>query len=327
MRVVVTGATGFLGQRLCHLLRDAGFDVVGLGRNRQIGAALEAGGMSFIPHDLVTGSVEDSGKRIGRADGFVHAAALSSAWGPRKNFLMANVDGTQNALELARGLRATRFVQISSPSVSFRYADQIAIRESDPLPKPVNAYAESKQIAEGHVLEAGDLAPVILRPRAIYGRGDVALLPRLLRAVATGPLPLMRGGRALAHLTHVDDVCGAILSALKAPQAASGRIYNIAGPDAVPIRDLVEAAAASAGIAVRWQSLPWPMARALGHVAEARAWLTPGQPEPRVTLYGLGLLAFSQVLDTSAAARDLGFTPRIAFAEGLARSLGGEGGG
>src|SRR6185295_7027804 len=163
----------------------------------------------------------------------------------------------------------------------------------------------------------------VLRPRAIYGHGDAALLPRLIRAARAGPLPLLRGGEARTNLTYVDEVVRAIELALAAPDGLAGRVFNIAG-EAVKLRDVVEQAAAKAGIAVRWRRLPWPLALGAARAIEAVSRLRSGTPEPRVTAYGLGLLAFTHTLDVSAARAALGFEAAISFAEALERTFGRE---
>ncbi|MGO4566963.1 NAD-dependent epimerase/dehydratase family protein [Rhizobium sp. 2YAF20] len=323
MRVIVSGATGFLGGRLCALLREDGHEVVGLGRNAEKGRHLETCGTRFASIDITVSPGASVLRGLGHADVFVHAAGLSAAWGSRAAFLGANVAGTRHALTMARAAGVRRFVFISSPSVAFRYSDQADMCEDTPLPRPVNAYAESKQIAERDVLAAIDLSPIILRPRAIYGRGDVALLPRLIRAAENGPLPLLRGGRASTNVTYVDDVVLGIVCAMEAPREIAGRTYNIAGDEALPLRVIVESAAANAGIAVRWRAIPWPLAVSVARLAEAVALLRPGKPEPVITAYSLGILAFTQTLDISAARRDIGFQPRVRFEQGLVRTFGG----
>lgn len=317
MRIVVTGATGFLGGRLCRYLASRGHAVIGMGRDAAKGRALEAASIRFLKHDFAADPVEEAVRAIGHADAFVHAGGLSSVWGSRETFWQMNVTGTEQVRDMAVDTGARRFVFISSPSVSFSFADQIGIRESDPLPAPVNAYAASKAEAEKRVMINAGLSPIILRPRAIYGKGDVALLPRLIRAAQTRPLPLMRKGAAVTQLTHVDDVSAAILAALDAPLTLGGRIYNIAGPETLNVCDIIGAAAARARVEVRWRKVPWRLARAFAALAEWRAGLSPGAPEPPVTLYGLGILAFSHVLDISAARRELGYEPKVHFIEGL----------
>ncbi|MDQ6434278.1 NAD(P)-dependent oxidoreductase [Mesorhizobium sp. LHD-90] len=222
MRVIVSGATGFLGGVLCRRLTAADNEVTGLGRDAEKGNRVKEMGVTFVPGDLGDPPNARSMEAVGQADSFIHAAALSSAWGTRADFMRANVIGTRHALKLARAVGARRFVFLSSTSVYFRFADQELLREDAPLPSPVNFYAESKQLAEIEVLAAKDLSPIVLRPRAIYGAGDTALLPRLIRAARQGSLPLMRGGLARTNLTHVEDVARAIELAVEPQEVVLG---------------------------------------------------------------------------------------------------------
>lgn len=323
MRILVTGATGFLGGRLCLRLVEKGHEVVGLGRNLDQGRELGRAGVRFVRCDLCVAPDAQRIEIIGAADAVVHAAALSSPWGPRADFIRANLTGTRNALAIARSAGARRFVFISSPAVLFRFADQLDLSEDEAFPRPANFYAESKQLAEREVLAAGDVAPMVLRPRAIYGPGDAALLPRLIRAAKAGPLPLLRGGEARTNLTYVDDAVRAIEMALAAPAGLAGRVFNIAG-EVVKLSHVVERAADRVGVAVRWRKLPWALALGAARAMEVVARLRPGAPEPRVTAYGLGLLAFTHTLDVSAARAALGFEAALSFEDGLARTFAGE---
>jgi nucleoside-diphosphate-sugar epimerase len=317
MRVAITGATGFLGGHLVTRLLADGHAVIALGRRPAELAALADRGAEVIAGDLTAGVTLPT---AARADAMVHAAALSSTWGRREAFLAANVEGTGHALDLARRLRVGRFVHVSSPSIYFRFADQRDVAEDVSLPSPVNAYAASKRQAEAMVLDAADLHPLILRPRGIYGRGDVALLPRLVRAARRGPLPLLRGGEAVTDITHVDDVVSAILAALAAPAALSGIALNISGGEALRVRHIAERAGARAGVAVRWRPLPTGLALAAARLAELGCAALPGRPEPLATAYALGVFAYSQTLAISRAATLLGWRPSVTFEDGLARS-------
>ena len=316
-RILVTGATGFLGQVICRRLRADGHDVIGFGRDLRRGAQLTELGAQFVRLDLSDLASHDPGP----AAAVIHAGALSSAWGSAAAFQQANVEGTRAAIAMARRSGARRFVLISSPSVLFRFADQIDLTETAPLPRPVNVYAASKAIAETLVLAAKDIGPVVLRPRAIYGAGDTALLPRLIRAARRGPLPRLRAGRAITSLTHVEDAAEAAILSLSDAPGIAGEIFHIAGPEDVPISRVVMEASAAAGVEVRWRDMPWWPALAGVRLLEGLALLTPGRPEPPITAYGLGILGFSQTLSIDKARQRLDYRPKIDFAEGLARSF------
>lgn len=314
--IIITGATGFLGGAIARRLLQEGEQVVALGRDRAKLAALETLGAEVYALDL---SSDDPLPPL-RANGLIHCAALSSPWGTRAAFERANITGTRRAILLAHQAGACRLVHISSPSVYFRFADQESVPEDAPLPPPVNAYAATKAASETLVLAAPELSPVILRPRGLYGPGDTALLPRLLRAAASRPLPLMRGGMAATDLTYIDDVADAAITALRAP-AAPSRIYNVSGGEALSIRKVAEQAGAMAGISVRWRNMPWPLVLAAARASETLCNALPGRPEPPVTAYSAGLFAFRQTLSLERITRELGWRPRVSFDEGVARTF------
>lgn len=318
--IAITGATGFLGGAFCRRLLAEGQPVVAIGRNTEKLAALRALGARTLQADLSLGAPELKGT----IEALVHCAAFSSAWGRPEEFRAANVTGTSTALALAKAGGARRFVHISTPSLYFRFRDQVRVREDAELPRPVNAYAATKLEAETLVQNERCIDSILLRPRGLYGAGDTALLPRLLRAARAGPLPLIRGGAAETDLTHVDDVVDAVLAALNAPAGLSQRVFNISGGEPLPVKRIAEAAGARAGVAVRWRSIPAPVVFAAARAMEAVAHLTPGRPEPRITAYGAGLFAFTQTLDLNAARTHLGWRPRVSFEEGLTRTFGAQ---
>ena len=314
--IIITGATGFLGGAIARRLLREGERVIALGRDRAKLSALAEASAETCAVDL---SSDDPLPDL-RVEGLIHCAALSSPWGTRAAFELANITGTRRALQLAHKAGVRRFIHISSPSVYFRFADQEAVPEDQPLPPPVNAYAATKAASETLVLAAPELSPIILRPRGLYGPGDTALLPRLLRAASRRPLPLMRGGIAATDLTYIDDVAYAAITALRA-SAAPSRIYNVSGGEALSVRTVAERAGAMAGVPVRWRKLPWPLVLSATRASEALCGAAPGRPEPPVTAYSAGLFAFRQTLSLDRITKELGWRPRVSFDEGLARTF------
>ena len=318
MRVLVTGATGFLGTAVVRQLTSRGWPVLAMGRDPVRLSALAGTGVEAVRLDLAK---NEPCPDLGPIDAVVHTAAFSAPWGRRAAFEAANAAGTARALDLARRHGARRFVNIGSPTVCFAFRDRLEVTEDAPLPPPVNAYAATKAAGERLALGATDLSPVALRPRGIYGAGDVSLLPRLIGAARRGPLPLLRDGVAAIDLTHVSDAVRAIEAALEAGPEAGGEVFNVSGGEMLPVRDIVEAAAARAGVPVTWRALPFRPALAAVRAAEAAARFLPGQPEPRVTAYTLGLFAFRQSLSLDKARRVLGWAPQVSLEEGLWRTF------
>ncbi|MDX8466369.1 NAD(P)-dependent oxidoreductase [Mesorhizobium sp. VK23B] len=323
MVVLVTGASGFLGSHVLKRLAASGTLALGLGRDAARCAALEAAGHRIIRHDIAQPLDGALDPRLGRVERIIHCAALSAPFGRLQDFVAANVTATRNLLDFATRQGVSRFVHISSPSVCFAFRDQLGLTEDMPLPDPVNHYARTKREAEKLVLAAPAVHPVVLRPRGIYGAGDRALLPRLIKAAKSRPLPLFRGGRAAIDLTHVDDVVDAVMAALAAPKEAEGQIFNISGGEMLPVRRIADDACARAGVGARWRPMPLVPAMLAAGLMEAVAIRLPGRPEPPVTRYGLGLFAYAQSLDLSRAKCLLGWGPKMSFEEGLDRTFAG----
>ena len=324
-RILVTGAGGFLGSRVARHLAARGHEVVALGRSAAIREALRDEKIATEICDLGDLAALSS-LPISDMDGVVHCAGLSSNWGPRYDFELNNVTATANLLKQARRWGRPHFVYVSSSSVYFRFGDGLNVSESSALPAPVNHYAWSKTAAEALVRAVNDFPCTVVRPRGIYGKGDKALLPRLLRAARSGPLPSFNGGRAVIDLTHVEDVVSAIVCILEHREKAAAATYNVSGGEAVSIRDIIGQSAELAGVDVRWRELPWPVALAAIRAIEHFHKVFRPQVEPIVTAYSAGLLAFSQTLDLSAIRNDIGWTPKVTFEEGLRRTFTGDGG-
>ena len=319
-RVLVTGASGFLGAHVMARLAALGTPALGIGRDTRRCAALEAAGHPVLRLDLSQPFA--TARALEGVDAIVHCAALSAPFGRLADFETANVTATRNLVDFACRQGVRRFVHISSPTVCFAYRDQLGVSEDAGLPPPVNHYARTKRQAEEIVLAAPETGPVVLRPRGIYGAGDRTLLPRLLQVARQRPLPLFRDGQARIDLTYIDDVVDAVLAALSVGSTAEGQIFNVSSGEVVPVRRIAEAACARAGVQPRWRKMPlWPAMLAAG-LAEAVAELLPGRPEPPVTRYGLGLFAYAQSLDIAKARRILGWAPKVSFEEGLDRTFG-----
>ena len=314
-RVLVTGATGFLGG---HVIRALGPDVaIAQGRDPAKCDELRASGFEVLQHDL-TKPIAASPK----VEAIVHCAALSAAFGPRKSFVAANVDATRHVVAFAQRMKVRRFVHISSPTIYFAMADRLNLDENASLPPPINHYAATKRQAELIVQAAPDIGPLILRPRGIYGPGDKTLLPTLLKA-ARRPFPLLRGGAAKIDLTYVDDVVRAIQCALREDTQLDGQVFNLSGGQVLPVRDIVTQTCAAAGITARWRAVPLAPALALARLSEAAA-LLPKMPAPIVTRYTLGLFAYAQSLNISKACNLLQWVPKVQFANGLVATFGAE---
>jgi 2-alkyl-3-oxoalkanoate reductase len=315
--ILITGGTGFVGSHTAALLLQQGHRVRLLGRTFSQVEHLLAAGAEAAKVDL-----RDQKAVVAACEGcqaVVHAGALSAPWGKRLAFEATNVGGTLNVLKGCREHGVGRLVYLSSPAVVFAGRAIVNASENQPYPKVFSsAYAFSKMLAEREVRRVNDVRSVILRPKAVFGPGDTALLPRLIAAARAGRLPQIGDGTNLVDLTYVGNVAHAISLALAAP-AALGKTYTITNDEHVPLWELVRDVLGRLGINTELRRMSLRAALALATLLEFQASLT-GR-EPLLTRYTVGILAHTQTYDISAARRDLGYQPLVSVAEGVNRTI------
>lgn len=308
MRVLVTGATGFVGGHIARRLHAGGHEVTATGRNPEKGLGL---GVPFKP-----GHLDDPRTALElcrNTDAVVHCAAYSSPWGSPEQFRLHNEQVTSNLLSA----EVSRFIHISSAGVYFQQNEGLDAKESDPLPaRNGHPYLDSKRRAELLVKESAGW--VILRPRAVYGPGDTALLPRILRLMKPGLLPVFGTGHNLASLTHVENLALAAELSLSGP---SGQVYNVSDGEPVKLWPLLSAVAQHLSLPpIRWRLHERP-AKWLANFLEwfYSRWLP--QREPPLTRYTLSLLCKSQTLNLDKARRELGYQPLFSTENGVLKTL------
>lgn len=315
-RVLVTGASGFLGGYVVRDLQAHGYEVFAAGRNAEALARVSD------PEHLIVGDLASLRIRDLPVDAVIHCAALSTPWGAWREFVEANVEGTAHAIEFARRNGVRRVVHVSSPSVYAAGRDRLDIREPDVDPENrLNGYIRSKIAAERLLAEAraaGRLSElVIVRPRGLIGVGDPSLVPRLLDVHARIGVPLFDGGHNLIDVTAVENVASALRLALTAGDGAGG-VYNITNGDPRPFRELLTTLLSEMGEQPRFRPMNRRAAWVLASLLEGACSVLPGRPEPPLTRYTLSTIAYSQTLDITRATSELGYRPEVSLDDALA---------
>lgn len=315
-RVLVTGASGFLGGHVARALAAEQIAVRAQGRDTArvpSGARIEICRCTLADERALTVAARD-------CDAIVHSAALSSPWGRPQDFFDANVTGTAHVIAAARAAGVRRLVHISSPAVIFNGRAQHDLTDAAPeAARHTSEYGRTKAIAERLVRAAGsDLEIVILRPKAIYGDGDRALVPRLLRAARKGSLPQIGDGRNAVDVTHVDDAVQAIRCALTTDRGV-GETFMITGSEHVLLWPMIRALLAGVGLPAPRHTIPLRAALLAAGAMEAIAAIT--RREPTLTRYSALILALTQTYDISKARTMLGYAPRVSSTDGLARTI------
>ncbi|MEV6428179.1 NAD-dependent epimerase/dehydratase family protein [Nocardia sp. NPDC051463] len=330
MKVLVTGASGFLGGALVRrLVEDGAHDVAILARRTSNLADL---GAARAEVEVIVGDLGDKAALIRATSGVdvvFHSAARVDERGTRDQFWDENVRATERLLHSARHQGASRFVFISSPSAMMDYhgGDLIDVDESLPYPRRyLNLYSETKAAAERAVLAADTTGfrTCALRPRAIWGAGDRSgPIVRLLSRTAAGTLPDLSYGRAVfASLCHVDNIVDACIKAAAA-ESAGGKAYFIADAEQTNVWEFLGSVAMDLGYQPPTRQLNPRVLAAIVNVIET-VWRVPAVAtrwSPPLSRYAVALMTRSATYDTSAAARDFGYRPIVDRDTGLAGFL------
>jgi nucleoside-diphosphate-sugar epimerase len=243
--VLVTGAYGFVGVRLCKLLVERDWRVVAGHRGRTSPAAFPGVTPAYLPLSSEPDRWHHSLRSI---DCVVHLAAHVHQMGHRRATDAAyeeiNVGGSRFVAEQAARAGVKRFVLLSSAKVNGEGSNSRTFRAEDAA-EPRGAYARSKASAEAVIREIcarTGMEFVIVRPPLVYGPGVRGNFPRLLRLAERGwPLPLgsIANRRSLVGVGNLADF---IATCMTHPQAA-GRVWMVTDGEDVSTPDLIRRAA------------------------------------------------------------------------------------
>ena len=303
MRVLVTGAAGFLGSTVCEALLTRGDDVVGVDaftsnysvarKRANLAAALKNPRFRLVEDDLRTA---DLSRLLDTMTHVVHLAALPGvrlSWGDAfADYADHNVVATQRLLEALRQHPVERLTFASSSSV-YGAPERFPTPEDEPS-RPLSPYGVTKVAAEALLSayhKSYGVPAVALRYFTVYGprqRPDMGIHRFFEAARAGATVPIYGDGEQTRDFTFVDDAVSATLGALDCPSPAL--LYNVGGGHRVSLNELLERIESVTGRTI------------------AREIEPPAPGDPRDTS-----------ADTSRARRDLGYAPRTDLTEGLRR--------
>jgi UDP-glucuronate 4-epimerase len=303
MRVLVTGAAGFIGSWVSEALVRRGDDVIGVDNLndfydpavkkenlRAIAATAAQSPGSFrdvradIVHDVepMRRLYADPGAR---PDVICHLAAWAGVRPSIQRPLIyqsVNLEGTLRLLELSREFGVRPFVFASSSSVYGARKD-VPFRETDPVDDPISPYAATKKAGEllgytWHHLH--DLSFVGLRFFTVYGprqRPEMAIHKFAARILDGEPIPLFGDGSSSRDYTYIEDITGGVVAAIDRCVAEPGyRIYNLGGSETTTLAELVselERALGRDAIIDRKPSQPGDVPRTFADIGRAAAEL------------------------------------------------------
>ena len=322
MKVLLTGASGFVGSHILDTLRARGVPVVLLLRPtsdpRFIADHLRSGrGQVEVRPGAVT---DPTSLRAACRDvtHVIHCAGATKAV-RAADFYAVNHAGAANVVAAVneRADQIRRLVHISSLAACGPGTVERPAREED-LPQPVSEYGRSKLAGEQEVTGRARVPFTVIRPPAVYGPRDAEFL-RLFKAVRSGWAPALAGGRQPLSLVFAPDLATSILLALEHP-AAVGRTYHVAAPGTATGLEIIDVIAAAMGCRPRRLSLPGWLIRLSCAAAHAGSQLTR-----RASLLAHDkhreLLAPGWVTEARRLETELGFVCPHRLAAGMAATL------
>lgn len=211
--VIVTGASGFIGQHLCRALQAQGVFVWAINRSPKNGPWDRQ-----IIMDITNPDSEFNISGLDRVSAIFHLAAeVHSRGSDEKKYLEKNVQGTQNLIQFAKKNKISQLIHLSTIKVLGEVSPTDGFNPQDP-PYPTTPYAKSKRAAEKLILDSGFPKAINLRLPAIYGKGMKGSLKQLIDFHVKGhslPVPLIHNKR---DFVHVNSVVKALIQIWRDPQ-------------------------------------------------------------------------------------------------------------
>lgn len=310
-KVLITGASGFIGRRLRAALVEEGADVLALVRR---GSPPPASGARTAlvdyedPASLAAVIEAEPPAYVFHVAGVTKGVALA-------DFRRGNVVPTHNLLAALRqaGAAPERFVHLSSLAAYGPSAPERPVDERSPK-RPVEHYGQSKQEAEAEVEDETRIPWTIIRPAGVYGPGDVDFF-NLFQIASRGMNVFFGNRRRIISLVHVDDLVRAIMGAARAP-AARNKGYFICDGRPVTFDEFQAQIAAASGRRVRDLDLPEVL---VSIAAAGGELLTRLDGKARLFNRQKALMGRQDAWSCThaAAAADFGYAPQIPLERGV----------
>ena len=318
MKILVTGATGFVGRKLIPHILDEGHEVVALVRSTSniegLSKDVEIREADLLDISSLEPIVQD-------VDVVIHLAAYFDFYPSSVDLLYkVNVEGTKNLMSACVGTKVERFIYCSTTEVIG--AVRFPPGNEDTELNPSFDYSKSKVLAEQIVHEISKdtkLDYIILRPTGIMGEGDLYTAFEAIEAVNDGTIPVIPGdGEKGLMYTHIDDVVDGFIKAITSKSALNTTI--ILCPDqGITYNELFAYIAECCGVKPPKRKVPTSIAK-LGI-----GLLSPIKNRGKTTflwhMKTVQSMDEDRLYDNSRAKRILGWEPKVSMKEGLKHAI------
>ncbi len=309
----ITGASGFIGSHLTNYLLDKKWNVRILLHKRGIPREKEC--------DSIQGDIKDFNNLKSAFKGidvvFHLAAALGASLINNEEFSSINASGTRNVLKAAEEAGVKKIIHFSSAGVIGSVKENEVASEDYPL-NPIDIYDKTKLEGEQIALDFSKkgLDVTIIRPGWAYGPGDSRTF-KLIKAIVEKKFILVTKGKKWQTPVYINDLISGII--LTEEKGRKGEIYNLTGKEVLPVKDMVQTIASSAG-----RKLP-PFYLPLFPVKIA-AWIMGKvfkliKKEAPLNMSKLGFFIHPKPLSIHKAQKELGYHPETSFEKGMRTTI------
>jgi nucleoside-diphosphate-sugar epimerase len=323
-RVLVTGASGFIGGHVCAALVAQGMRVRAMVRQTSDVAHLESLGVE-LAHGDVTDAASMQRACVG-VDLIVHCAAAVGSFGEWAHFYETGVLGTQRLLDAAVEAGVRRFVHISSIAAYGLRDHGRPVDEDTPFdehPQAWNHYVREKVASEHLVWRAHAekrIQVTCIRPSVVIGARDRNAIPRLVELLRL-PIVALPGGPDLHFpVVTIEDCVDLIVRAVN-DERAIGRAYNAAGEQPIRVADFFGFVAKHAGLPAPRLYLPTAALLPMVGALEAAWKLLRKSGEPVATRIAIVVSGYDYAIDCGRAQRELGWRARGDYEAAIAAAL------
>lgn len=311
-KYLITGAPGWLGNRLVEVMCKEGKDVTCL-----VLKGMKTDHLKKLGVKIISGNVTDIDSLLSATkeiDKVIHAVGVIH---PKKasDFYSLNTIGTKNMLEASYKSRVKKFLFVSSNSAQgYNITKEKPMTEAGP-DRPYTDYGKSKWKAEQIVKEyqnSGKMQTVIIRPCWFYGPNPGPIFVELVRHVKKGNPPIFGNGDNLRTMSYIDNTVHGIIRAIDSDKT-NGQTYWFGDEKPYKLFDIYNEIAKNLEVTIKPIKIPWILCQ----IAEKIDQFTGKLGQYHRYVHVMGETGHYIWCDTTKAQKDFGYEPKISLQEGM----------